>query len=140
MSYETDDDSSLVGDFESEFDDTIGGRIFRAREAAELSVGQLARQLGVKSQTLQAWENDRSLPRANRLMRMAGLLGVSPTWLLVGQGESPVESVAGTELRLAKQEMLLMRQQLQTMSMRMDRTIDTLSRLIGDEDDKPPSE
>src|SRR3546814_11137748 len=37
-------------------DDTIGGRIGRAREAAGLSVAQAARRLGVKTATWQGWE------------------------------------------------------------------------------------
>ena len=71
--------------------DTMGGRMSRARDAASLSVAQLARRLGVKSSTIQAWESDRSQPRANRLTMLAGVLNVSLSWILHGIGTSPVE-------------------------------------------------
>lgn len=69
--------------------DTMGGRLSRARDAAGLTVSELARRLGVKNSTLQAWESDRSQPRANRLAMLAGVLNISPSWLLYGVGTSP---------------------------------------------------
>jgi HTH-type transcriptional regulator, cell division transcriptional repressor len=71
--------------------DTMGGRLSRARDAIELSTAQLARRLGVQTATIQAWESDRSQPRANRLSMLAGVLNVSPSWLLYGVGTAPVE-------------------------------------------------
>ena len=73
--------------------DTLGGRLSRARDATGLSVAQLARRIGVKSSTIQAWESDRSQPRANRLTMLAGVLNVSLSWLLYGVGTAPVENV-----------------------------------------------
>ena len=72
--------------------DTLGGRIVYARETAELTTSQFARRLGVKTATLQGWESDRAEPRPNRLLTMAGMLNVSPTGLLTGDGESPSDS------------------------------------------------
>lgn len=69
--------------------DTLGGRLSRARDASGMSAAQFARRLGVKSSTVQAWENDRSEPRANRLSMIAGILNVSMPWLLHGVGEAP---------------------------------------------------
>jgi transcriptional regulator with XRE-family HTH domain len=82
--------------------DTLGGRLSRARDATSLSAAQLARRIGVQTSTIQAWESDRSQPRANRLSMLAGVLNVSLSWLLHGVGTSPaneteaemVESVA----------------------------------------------
>lgn len=71
--------------------DTMGGRLSRARDALELSAAQLARRLGVQTATIQAWESDRSQPRANRLSMLAGVLNVSPSWLLYGVGTAPQE-------------------------------------------------
>ncbi|MEO3999026.1 helix-turn-helix transcriptional regulator [Mesorhizobium sp. CAU 1732] len=71
--------------------DTLGGRLSRARDATDLSVAQLARRIGVQASTIQAWESDRSQPRANRLSMLAGVLNVSLSWLLHGIGTSPNE-------------------------------------------------
>ncbi|MGO4838864.1 helix-turn-helix domain-containing protein [Rhizobiaceae sp. 2RAB30] len=72
-------------------DDTLGGRISLAREAARLTMAQAARRLGVQTASWNAWECDRASPRSNRLTMMAGLLGVSPSWLLTGMGAGPRE-------------------------------------------------
>ena len=66
---------------------TLGDRLALAREAQALTKPQLARRLGVRQQTLEAWEADRSEPRANRLQMLAGLLNVSLIWLMTGDGE-----------------------------------------------------
>ncbi|MAS12924.1 MAG: transcriptional regulator [Nitratireductor sp.] len=71
--------------------DTMGGRLSRARDAAGLPVAELARRLGVKTATIQAWESDRAQPRANRLAMLAGVLNVSLSWLLHGVGVSPAD-------------------------------------------------
>ncbi len=68
---------------------TFGDRMAAARERAGLSQVQLAKQLGVKHATVRNWEDDLSEPRANKLQMMAGLVGVSLSWLLTGDGEGP---------------------------------------------------
>ena len=76
---------------------TFGDRVAAAREMADMTQSELARRLGVKVSTLRSWENDLSEPRANRLSTMAGLLNVSMTWLINGQGdglEAPKEEAA----------------------------------------------
>ena len=78
--------------------DTFGGRIIRAREAANLSTAQLARRTGVLTETMQAWESDRLLPRTNQIVRLSGLLNVSPTWLLMERGESPSDGMDESEI------------------------------------------
>ncbi|MBB2971697.1 helix-turn-helix domain-containing protein [Mesorhizobium sp. RMAD-H1] len=69
----------------------MGGRISMAREAMQLSIAQAARRLGVKTSSWRAWETDSAAPRANRVAMMAGILGVSPSWLLMGKGPGPSE-------------------------------------------------
>jgi len=66
---------------------TFGDRVAGAREAASMTPEELAKRLGIKLRTLRDWEDDLSEPRANKLSMMAGLLGVSLTWLLDGQGD-----------------------------------------------------
>lgn len=69
--------------------DTFGGRFFRAREAAGLSVKDIASRLSVNIATVDTWQNDRSVPSARRLATLAGLVGVSLSWLLHGVGAAP---------------------------------------------------
>ena len=80
--------------------DTVGGRIYRAREASGLSPAQLARRLGIKTATLHAWENDKSEPRSNKLVMLSGILNVSPSWLMIGAGESPGVGSEGADQKI----------------------------------------
>lgn len=68
---------------------TFGDRLAAARDHAGLSQRDVADQLGVKTSTLLAWEEDRKEPRANRLSMLSGLLGVSLSWLMTGEGDGP---------------------------------------------------
>lgn len=84
--------------------DTLGGRLSRARDAKSMTVAQLAVRVGVKPETIAAWESDRSEPGVNRLFMLAGSLGVTQTWLIHGVGQSPDESDAADENRLLKSQ------------------------------------
>ena len=95
--------------------DTLGGRIVYAREAQDLTTSQLARRMGVKTETLNDWETDRAEPRSNRLLTLAGMLNVSPTWLLTGAGESPVDSLTETEMMHIRESVVRMREQVLTL-------------------------
>ncbi|QDG77873.1 helix-turn-helix domain-containing protein [Labrenzia sp. PHM005] len=79
-------------------DYTLGERICKARDIAGLSTAQLARRLGIKTATMHSWESDRSEPRSNKLILLAGILNVSPTWLLVGRGSPPVAEDAAADI------------------------------------------
>jgi transcriptional regulator with XRE-family HTH domain len=70
---------------------TFGDRVCAAREQAGMTQKQLAKRLGVKHSTIISWEQDLSEPRANRLSMLSGILNVSFSWLLTGEGEG-VES------------------------------------------------
>ena len=65
---------------------TLGERIGVAREHAGLTEEELAARLAVRRRTVDAWEGDGAEPRANMLTTLAGVLGVSPAWLLSGAG------------------------------------------------------
>ena len=71
---------------------TFGDRLTAAREATGMDQATMADRVGVELQTLQNWEDDIAEPRANRLQMMAGILGVSITWLISGEGEGPTEA------------------------------------------------
>ncbi|MEM9970325.1 MAG: helix-turn-helix domain-containing protein [Pseudomonadota bacterium] len=92
---------------------TFGDRVAAARDAQGLSQKTLAHKLGVNVKTLDKWENDLSEPRANKLQMMAGVLNVSLSWLLTGDGhglETPPD--ASAEVTDLMTEMRLLRTQL----------------------------
>ncbi|WP_419902171.1 helix-turn-helix domain-containing protein [Kiloniella sp.] len=66
---------------------TMGERIQTARKSKGLSPSQLARRVSVKVATLNNWESDRSEPRANKLVALAGVLSVNMIWLLEGSDD-----------------------------------------------------
>lgn len=92
--------------------DTLGGRIVYAREAQDLTTSQLARRMGIKTETLHDWETDRAEPRSNRLLTLAGMLNVSPTWLLTGAGGAPVDALTETEMMQIRDSVVRIREQL----------------------------
>jgi phage repressor protein C with HTH and peptisase S24 domain len=61
---------------------------------------------------LQEWETDRAEARSNRLLTLAGMLNVSPTWLLTGAGESPVDALTETEMMHIRESVERMREQV----------------------------
>ncbi|OUD09265.1 transcriptional regulator [Marivivens niveibacter] len=84
-------DQSIEENWYSDDQATFGDRLAGARDAASMTQKELAAKLGIKLKTLKAWENDLTEPRANKLSMVSGLLGVSMTWLLTGDGEGPTE-------------------------------------------------
>lgn len=106
---------------------TLGDRIAAAREAAGMTEKQCAKRLGVKTRTLEDWEQDQSDPRANRLANLAGMLGVSVMWLLTGQGDGLAEpdSDDGRLLKRAQAELAALRIAAQALQGRIDR-VETL--------------
>jgi transcriptional regulator with XRE-family HTH domain len=101
-------------------DETLGGRIVYAREQQDLTTAQLARRVGVKTETLLGWELDRSEPRSNRLLTLAGMLNVSPTWLLTGSGESPIDTLNETEMMHLRGTIDRMHEQVLTIADELD--------------------
>lgn len=77
---------------------TFGDRVAAARDARGYTQAELARKLGVKQRTVEAWEDDLSEPRANKLNMLAGMLNVTLMWLLNGEGEGvsdPSDAIEG---------------------------------------------
>lgn len=80
--------NNMTQNFASD-DDTLGGRITHARDLTGMETSDVASHIGVTEETLAEWESDRSEPRSNKLMTLAGVMGVSPAWLISGNGEAP---------------------------------------------------
>ena len=65
---------------------TLGGRLKNARARQGLRISKVGTLSGVEKKTLMNWELDRFEPRSNRLIQLAGVLGVQAAYLLGGQG------------------------------------------------------
>jgi transcriptional regulator with XRE-family HTH domain len=114
--------------------DTLGGRLWRAREAIAMSETALAKALGLKKETLRAWESDRSEPRANKLVTLAGLLNVSPTWLLYGVGDAPQSETIASELSILRSQLQRirdLREQTDAAIANMEKAIDKIAKHEG---------
>ena len=90
---------SVLRDFVDE-NQTLGGRLQNARARQGLSVSEVAKLSGVQKKTLMNWELDRSEPRSNRLIQLAGVLGVQAAYLLDGQGgDAPLPQRSKDEVK-----------------------------------------
>ncbi|MCB1338071.1 MAG: helix-turn-helix domain-containing protein [Maritimibacter sp.] len=123
-----------TNDWFSEARATFGDRLAAAREAADLSQKQLARQIGVKTRTLAAWEDDLSEPRANRLQMLAGLLNVSLMWLLNGEGDGVAppgdEPSLPQEARQVLRQVRELRRDVDTVASRLARLEKGLTQML----------
>jgi transcriptional regulator with XRE-family HTH domain len=79
----------------------VGTRIAEARASAGRTQTDIANQLGVKVSTIDRWEHGTASPRSNRLAALAGILGVSVSWLIVGYGSEPTSPDDLQEIRAA---------------------------------------
>ncbi len=114
---------------------TFGDRLTAAREAQGLSQAELSKRLGVKLKTVQAWENDTSEPRANKLQMVAGVLNVSLRWLITGVGEGGVSEPASVEhlaadARAVLQEMQSLRTEMTDLATRLGRAEKRIRNLV----------
>ncbi len=78
--------AKTADDWYSEDAATFGDRLAAAREHLGMTEEDVARRLGVKSDTVRKWEGDLAEPRANKLQMLSGILNVSLRWLLTGEG------------------------------------------------------
>ena len=107
---------------------TLGSRIFETRRNAGMSLEMLASLVGVRPATLRAWENDRSEPRLNKVVAMAGIVGVSPTYFIAEEGNAGEEvkgvrgrnekliSLLRDELRFINEQQKLQNKRLRTIN------------------------
>ncbi|MGB1425970.1 MAG: helix-turn-helix domain-containing protein [Paracoccaceae bacterium] len=105
---------------------TFGDRLAAARDATSMTQQQLAKRLGIKVATLKAWEGDLSEPRANRLSMLAGLLNVSITWLINGEGEGVDSPEETPEISQEMSDLLI---EMRTLKSTLKESSDRLGRL-----------
>lgn len=109
------DDSNLADahDYYSDKTATFGDRLADARGALDMTQKELAHRIGVRTETLDNWENDLSEPRASRLNILAGLLNVSLRWLMTGEGEGLPNPLDGGGHSTENKRILVEMRQLQ---------------------------
>ncbi len=118
---------------------TTGKRIEVARNQLGLDLPQLARRIGVKRKTLENWETDRSEPRADRLVKLAGVLQVPLVWLLTG--DTPQDSdrnpLAPETAKIAQklERALAMQQDLAALLMGLSADVTRLQRELDKDQD-----
>lgn len=107
-------------------DDTLGGPIPCALEAKRAIRRRSRRATGCPRHELE-WGCDRDVPHANRLTMMAGVLRVSPSWLLTGLGHGPLEeksedgqAALREELRQAPVDVEALNRRLRTIASRLE--------------------
>lgn len=66
-------------------------RLYEALERADINQSELARRLGVRPQSVQAWVAGESEPRGYRFENLAKTLGVSEYWLKTGLAQDAVQ-------------------------------------------------
>jgi transcriptional regulator with XRE-family HTH domain len=66
-------------------EDTIGQRIATGREKLGMSQAELANAIGVRQQTVAAWESDVNVPPTTKLGPLSDLLDVSIDYLVLGR-------------------------------------------------------
>ena len=65
----------------------FGERFRQIRRAARITQEEFGQMLGVSRQTINAYENDRQRPPLDMLEKVCREQGISPHWILTGQGE-----------------------------------------------------
>jgi SOS-response transcriptional repressor LexA len=65
----------------------VGQRIIELRKEVEMSQLKLAELLGIKAAAVSQFENDKTNPSIETLLRIADVFGVNLHWLLKGEGE-----------------------------------------------------
>jgi len=65
----------------------FGERFRQIRKSANLTQEEFGQMLGVSRQTINAYENDRQRPPLDMMEKVCREQGISPRWLLAGQGD-----------------------------------------------------
>ena len=127
-----DSGDNVLSSYEPE--STLGERIHNARQEAGLTLNLASHLAGVKASTLRDWERDRSEPRVNKLVALAGIFGVSPTHLLAEEGNSdnPVVVTKGRNekvMALLKTEIADIEEQQAALTRRLGEVIRLLKKI-----------
>lgn len=116
---------------------TFGDRIYAAREAVGLSQSALAIRLGVQLKTVKKWEEDITEPRANKLQMISGLLNISITWLLIGEGIGPQDPELTMPISADLNEILVELRHTKSELLRLTKHLDVVDKKLRKLGNKP---
>ena len=116
---------------------TLGDRIYAAREAGGLSQSALAIRLGVQLKTVKKWEEDITEPRANKLQMISGLLNISITWLLIGEGIGPQDPESTMPISADLNEILVELRHTKSELLRLTKHLDVVDKKLRKLGNKP---
>ncbi|MBB4954121.1 transcriptional regulator with XRE-family HTH domain [Agrobacterium vitis] len=114
--------------------ESFGDRLCIVRDSAGMDLSDLAVAADISESTIRAWEAGNDQIDNQSLVRMADVLGVSPGWLLTGEGVGPQPQSADTDM------INFMRWELERLTRMHQETaamIDALHRQIGDLERNP---
>jgi transcriptional regulator with XRE-family HTH domain len=63
-------------------DEAFGDRLQRLRTSAGLSLGEVAKRMGVSAPSVSGWEKGRARPTRGRIVKLAAILGLPPADLI----------------------------------------------------------
>ena len=116
---------------------TFGDRIYAARVAVGLSQSALAIRLGVQLKTVKKWEEDITEPRANKLQMISGLLNISITWLLIGEGIGPQDPESTMPISADLNEILVELRHTKSELLRLTKHLDVIDKKLRKLGNKP---
>ena len=116
---------------------TFGDRIYAARVAVGLSQSALAIRLGVQLKTVKKWEEDITEPRANKLQMISGLLNISITWLLIGEGIGPQDPESIMPISADLNEILVELRHTKSELLHLTKNLDVIDKKLRKLGNKP---
>ena len=123
--YEEHDDLGRVEIADTPAD--LGRRMTEAMALADHTTDDLAVHLGVPAATVAAWQAGDDTPSATMVNRVAGILGASLSWLLIGEGSEPREAPEPDDQQEMQTALDDAREALRLAEEQLDRVADRLS-------------
>ena len=84
---------------------SMGARIRVARQSRDWSQADLAAQVGTSQTCVHNWEADNTYPRPTNLRALSSALGVTPRFLIEGEGGVSLATTVDEVLTSAKLEL-----------------------------------
>ena len=81
-----------------------GRRIRSLREARGFTLQELAKELGIRYQSLREWEIGRTSPSVDNIGRLSDIFGVHPTWIWTGKGSKYIKTKRKDEANHVEEE------------------------------------